>query len=472
MEISLDNLILRIEKGINKKSAWIESIRDPPLLLKSLKQLQKFIGNQKVKKSVALQVNYLILNQHRQRLNKELNEDDVMLNCILSGKPGHGKTQLGTILAKIWHGLGQIKLQPKKVKPTLFDNLTDALDDHVPTNTNTVNIFLFILLIWVIALVINFYQSYGGLLTLTLIITLIIVVAIIFYQTETPQPPPVIKKPKTVEQKEIKELPDSHYVTVVSRADFVGEYVGKTAMKTNELLTKNLGKVLIVDEAYSLMNNAEDPFGIEALTTMNLFMSQHPNEIIIVFAGYHHLIEKLFTAQPGLERRFMYHFEMTTYDSNDLFDIFKLKLDHKRWKLSNLMETKALFNKYEVAFPNAGGDVERLVFFSTLHHAHSFLQSDNEDINTLEPHHIEAGILQLIDNNQSSMKSARTRTESQTPSEQFSHLFDTYYKQHQSRTAHTYDTVNADREPTVEDLSMEETESIRNTFKTLMQRQY
>ena len=84
---------------------------------------------------------------------------------------------------------------------------------------------------------------------------------------------------------------DSDIIKVVTRADFVDRYVGWTSPKTVKLLEENLGKVLFVDEAYSLINGPHDEFGMEALTALNLFLSQRPKEIIVIFAGYKDLLE-------------------------------------------------------------------------------------------------------------------------------------------------------------------------------------
>ena len=85
--------------------------------------------------------------------------------------------------------------------------------------------------------------------------------------------------------------PDDQIIKVVTRADFVDRYVGWTSPKTIKLLEENLGKVLFVDEAYSLINGPHDEFGMEALTSLNLFLSQHSKEIIVIFAGYKDLLQ-------------------------------------------------------------------------------------------------------------------------------------------------------------------------------------
>ncbi|MBO0816519.1 MAG: AAA family ATPase, partial [Actinobacteria bacterium] len=55
------------------------------------------------------------------------------------------------------------------------------------------------------------------------------------------------------------------------RSDLVGEYLGATAIKTNELIDSALGGVLFIDEAYSLVNDGEgqpDRFGNEAVQAL------------------------------------------------------------------------------------------------------------------------------------------------------------------------------------------------------------
>ena len=93
----LDRLIQDVRTGIHKEAKFLEKIRDPKALLRSLKDLRSLIGNDEVKNSIAQQTSHLI---------REGGNRDNMLHTILYGPPGVGNTLIGTKLARIWHSLG------------------------------------------------------------------------------------------------------------------------------------------------------------------------------------------------------------------------------------------------------------------------------------------------------------------------------------------------------------------------------
>ena len=388
----LENLIISLQKSIERRDPHIKTIKNPTLLLKSLKELDNLIGNNNIKENIASQVSHLIVSQGR-----KVKDDDLMLNCLLTGSAGVGKSLIGTILAKIWYSLGFIK-GGKTVKP-IAPSFTDQFKQS--EENPAFNIFLFVILLWIIGLTWSFYSNYGGLLTLLLIISLFVVLVGIFYYYQNNDNKIDKNNNDTIHHKNYnvpEHIQDDDIIKIVSRVDFVGPYVGSTSIKTQKLLEDNLGKVLFVDEAYSLFQSREDSFGIECLTTLNLFMSTHPNEIIIIFAGYQDKIERgPFLAQSGLSRRFMWQFKCEGYNSEELFEIFQTKTNKKEWILEKPHEMQKLFDEYYDAFPNFGGDCERLFFFSQLEHSKDFIKEDI-DINTLKVEHVRRGILKLMEN--------------------------------------------------------------------------
>jgi hypothetical protein len=66
---------------------------------------------------------------------------------------------------------------------------------------------------------------------------------------------------------------------LVTRRDFVAEYLGQTAIKTRKMLENNIGNTLIFEEP--LIFGPEDIFGYEALSTINSY--ERSSEITIKF---------------------------------------------------------------------------------------------------------------------------------------------------------------------------------------------
>ena len=109
------------------------------------------------------------------------------------------------------------------------------------------------------------------------------------------------------------EMPE---VVEAHRADLVGEYLGATAIKTNELVDSALGRVLFIDEAYSLVNEGDgqaDRFGIEAVQTLLKRAEDNREDLIIILAGYEKQMEGFLASNPGLASRFATRLKFPSY---------------------------------------------------------------------------------------------------------------------------------------------------------------
>ena len=51
-------------------------------------------------------------------------------------------------------------------------------------------------------------------------------------------------------------------------------------------MTKALGGILFIDEAYSLSSGDAEDFGREAIETLLKMMEDHRHELVVVVAGY------------------------------------------------------------------------------------------------------------------------------------------------------------------------------------------
>ncbi|CAH6418156.1 Hypothetical protein HVR_LOCUS31 [uncultured virus] len=178
-----------------------------------------------------------------------------------------------------------------------------------------------------------------------------------------PQIEPIREEPDPYENVDPKFI-------IAAREDLVAEYLGQTAPKTKKVLESAKGGVLFIDEAYSLCNmdgGSKDKYGEECLTTINEFMSLHPEEIIIIFAGYKDkLMNSIFKAQPGLLRRCAYFFEIKDYTVHGLAKIFKRQLLKNEWLLDANSNPVKIFKQYKDLIHEGGGFTEKLAFFSKL----------------------------------------------------------------------------------------------------------
>jgi SpoVK/Ycf46/Vps4 family AAA+-type ATPase len=105
------------------------------------------------------------------------------------------------------------------------------------------------------------------------------------------------------------------------RADLVGEYLGATAIKTNELVDRALGGVLFIDEAYSLVNEGDgqaDRFGNEAVQTLLKRAEDDRDRLVIVLAGYEKEMDAFLASNPGLASRFATRITFPSYTADEL----------------------------------------------------------------------------------------------------------------------------------------------------------
>ena len=156
--------------------------------------------------------------------------------------------------------------------------------------------------------------------------------------------------------------------TILHRSDFVGSYMGHTSNKTRKILNKYAGSVIFIDEAYSLMNGDKDEYGKEALDQLCAFMGEEKSNTIVNIAGYEDQINsQFFEANPGLKRRFGWHFSISPYTHEELFQIFQRQLKLCSWSVDKKAEE--LFKIHFKKFKNAGGDTENICFQSKLHYS-------------------------------------------------------------------------------------------------------
>jgi SpoVK/Ycf46/Vps4 family AAA+-type ATPase len=132
-------------------------------------------------------------------------------------------------------------------------------------------------------------------------------------------------------------LLDSPDVVEAQRSDLVGEYLGATAIKTNELIDSALGRVLFIDEAYSLVNEGDgqsDRFGAEAVQTLLKRAEDDRENLIIILAGYEKQTEAFLATNPGMASRFATRIRFPTYSAEELLELARRQLGSRGENLS------------------------------------------------------------------------------------------------------------------------------------------
>ena len=127
-------------------------------------------------------------------------------------------------------------------------------------------------------------------------------------------------------------LLSSPAVIEAHRADLVGEYLGATAIKTNELIDSALGGVLFIDEAYSLVNEGDgqgDRFGNEAVQALLKRAEDNREDLIIILAGYERQMDTFLGTNPGLNSRFGNRVSFPGYAPAELSALADLALEGK-----------------------------------------------------------------------------------------------------------------------------------------------
>jgi SpoVK/Ycf46/Vps4 family AAA+-type ATPase len=130
------------------------------------------------------------------------------------------------------------------------------------------------------------------------------------------------------------EMPE---VIEAHRSDLVGEYLGSTAIKTNELVDSALGRVLFIDEAYTLVNEGgdgqADRFGIEAVQTLLKRAEDNREDLIIILAGTANQLEGFLASIPGLGSRFATRLRFPSYTPPEMLALAEAALDRRGERL-------------------------------------------------------------------------------------------------------------------------------------------
>ena len=117
---------------------------------------------------------------------------------------------------------------------------------------------------------------------------------------------------------------DRGHLVETDRSGLVAEFVGQTATKTNKIIDEAIDGVLFIDEAYSLVGDAKDSFGAEAIQALLKRAEDDRDRLIVILAGYSDPMRRLLRTNPGLSSRFSRTFNFPDYAAQELCEIFEI----------------------------------------------------------------------------------------------------------------------------------------------------
>jgi len=134
--------------------------------------------------------------------------------------------------------------------------------------------------------------------------------------------------------KDLGILKKGHLVET-DRSGLIGQYVGQTAPRVNQMCDSALGGVLFIDEAYALtQSDAAADYGKEAVATLLKRMEDDRDRLVVIVAGYTNEMKKFIDTNPGLESRFNRYIHFPDYTAEELYKIFRMYLKKNQYTIT------------------------------------------------------------------------------------------------------------------------------------------
>lgn len=360
----------------------VEYFSDKKLLIRALKELDSLIGMRKIKSQILKQIKTFISSK-----KMGIYKDKDRKHCLLCGPPGCGKTTVGKILCKIWVGIGFINNKQSNKRVTCFNKLQDELlrnqreqirdlkkknklSMSVVMEMNTIHNINKGVLNKVISNKTKINTSDYDLMYNSLTKVNSIAeksqenIKQIFEPSKSNISSIRVAEEELMDTKEDYDLPFYSY----NRNDVVSRYVGDTTHRTTKAMNAALDGVAYFDEAYNLCNDSfgmSDSYGRSALTTINQFMDEYSDRLIVVFSGYkNEIYNNLFKVQRGLESRFTQKFDIENYTSDELTLIYIQRLKYSKWKIENTPELRKIMSDNMKFFKYQGRDMDTLAMYT------------------------------------------------------------------------------------------------------------
>ena len=108
------------------------------------------------------------------------------------------------------------------------------------------------------------------------------------------------------------------------------------------MFEKARGKLLFIDEAYSLVDSEENSFGDEAITAIVQQMENHRKDTIVILAGYPDKMDELFRRNPGLRSRVPFSIRFADYTAEEMAEIVRIEASRRGFSIEASAMTEVL----------------------------------------------------------------------------------------------------------------------------------
>lgn len=123
-------------------------------------------------------------------------------------------------------------------------------------------------------------------------------------------------------------------VAITTKADWVAPYEGQSSHQARMTMLRGLGRMIVLDEAYSLVIDDADGFGKESLTQIVNDLDELRGLALLVVLGYENGMRALFAANKGLTRRVPNVWTIAPYSPLEMVNIILLTATKMDFRVS------------------------------------------------------------------------------------------------------------------------------------------
>lgn len=118
------------------------------------------------------------------------------------------------------------------------------------------------------------------------------------------------------------------------KSQMVGQYIGETEFKMNNLLARANGNILFIDEAYQLVEGGERDYGRIVMNSLLTELGKDNPNFVVILAGYTAPMKKLIESNAGIGSRFPNVISFEDYTADELMEIGKNMIQRQGFTLT------------------------------------------------------------------------------------------------------------------------------------------